>query len=835
MQGSYFAPIEESNLTFMHDRPVRASLVGGLVPGTSPGREYATEATFDIPGDARGGFITIQADGPEVSENDPYLPLVAPGIQYSNIWGLSWAPSTGRFWVSADNQIDEIDLFRFDPTRTTFASNGTQPRISRPTLAGQILSVDSLMGVPIVEKISVADGTVSFFANTHDDDFTREILPVGIAVEPDGSACYIADASEGKIVKIPAGNSSPIEDEWGGKTDWSFPNPCGIDASPNSRVWASDASGAIFWATETGTQFYNSLPYVVKAIHVDRDISTDGIDRFFFGDQPGFTEAFNMNPIGYGWNGTTVANEVPARHLGGFVWGLSDGRLMLTNENHFEFEYHKPEAVLVSNADPSFPFLSDRQVSDRVIEFSVLDPFAIPLHLRLLDPPDLAPYDDKNLDDPAGFTAPLAKFPYEANDNHISIDDCVSAGECGLSLSPDGSGAARELIADPSNPVFLKIPDDFSGENFLVQVSKVDPATLQMVPNRVLTLGPVFTSWKRILVERGIMHRAGGLLARDYVPDPGCTNDCNRIEVFSWADVAVGDFVVLSDARGLLSETAFVSGISAGPGSTTNYLFLEDGLPPVGDDYIPVGDYQASASNQGQNDPELNLEVGASAGIGVISDCDPDPRVINGNTSCYYQGDMRLTEPVFGDAFVDIGGALSGTSFVPYYPGEERESSGRWFFAWQWFDSKNQPGFVHLLGAERILDHEDAFGVSVLGNSPAYPAPIRSSYALIRRIEEVIENGDQQYCFFTYGLSDVQQDISAHELVHQFAANEGSTKRHCYSSTWTDGGGCLLHTFQGLAHCPGRDPVRLDANEASTTSANGGDVYDVRININPFN
>lgn len=90
------------------------------------------------------------------------------------------------------------------------------------------------------------------------------------------------------------------------------------------------------------------------------------------------------------------------------VFGTSTGRLDLQNDFFYGLGAHKPKRVLISNTDPDFPYLSDEQSADRVIEVSLLDPWApdsVPVHLRLIDPPDLAPYDAKDLDNPSGHQA----------------------------------------------------------------------------------------------------------------------------------------------------------------------------------------------------------------------------------------------------------------------------------------------------------------------------------------------------------------------------------------------------------------------------------------------
>jgi len=826
--GKYFAPYEASNVAFIYDRATRSTFTGGIVQGTSPGREYATEVHYRVPGDARGGVLTVQSNGIGASEQNPLLRLVAPDISFSSLWGISWAPSTGKAWVAGDSQIDEIDIFSYDPGRTeptpppdplparrvTVVPSVSQPRISRPTADGRILFVESVSGVLSIQQINVNTRAISKYADTHDTGFTRQILPVGIAVAPDGSACYVADASTGRLVKIPYDNNAPIEDEWGTKTDWVFSNPCGMDASSWGAVYASDAPGGVWQAVWWETVRLGFVGAPVLSLQIDQEISTDGVvDRFFMSFQPGLSEVFNLNPIGYGWDGSEVDDEVDPRYLGGFLEAGSDGSIELWHQSFYGLDHHKPQRVLVSNVDSDSPWLSSYQEVDRVVEFSLPNewaPFPAPLRLRLIDPPDLAPYDDKNLDDPAGFL-PSAMFPYEANDNNASIDDCVSAGECGLSVNPDGSSATRELIVTPPEPFYLKIPDDFSGENFQIEVSKVDPATSTPVPNRVLALGPVFTSWKRVFVERDKMFRKGGLLARDFDPTTcgagGVEPGCDEVIVFDWVDVSPGDEIVLFqsdrsiDSSDALPATVTQVSPTGQPYSNSRRVTLDKDLGGAGLVWEASSDQPASVGGTAS----ITFGVGESAGIGVVSGCDSSSNQINGSNSCFLEGDLRGVLESYADAFVDFRGYLDGADGVPYLyyywvvtasPQDFLDFSSIWFQG-----SGNNK--IQLIGAskDQVDDQVTFYGWSDIGGNVTYV--FRKSCEARGRVEgkSVAE------------VHSFTRDTTVHEFAHQWNTNCCSSNGHdtrdswCINELFCQDEGCVMH--QGYQAFSWDDVVRF--------------------------
>lgn len=235
--ASYLDPIAPANLTFFNRMSANASQV--QIPS---GSDYANTATFTIPSDARSSLpATIQAHA-RMSPGSSAV-VLTPGLSYTNLHGVVWAPQTGNVWVASDSKVDEVNLFLDGPVSTTWVTGIDHPYISRVSDNGTLLVVDSSLGVATIYQIDVNSGTESVFAQTKDDGFTRNILPVGIGLSADGLVGYIADASSGRVVRIPAGagpGSTTITDSWGGKDDFVFPDPAPIDVAPTSQTLVGD-------------------------------------------------------------------------------------------------------------------------------------------------------------------------------------------------------------------------------------------------------------------------------------------------------------------------------------------------------------------------------------------------------------------------------------------------------------------------------------------------------------------------------------------------------------------------------------------------------------------
>lgn len=488
LTASYLDPIAAANTSFFFDLPARATAADAGAP-------FASWAQLTIPDDARGFYPVVQAHGRSSPLNSQaFVQLNPPGIgPYTSIHGVSWAPQTGHVWIGADASLQQVDLFLRSPSVVRTIASYPKAYISRVTAAGQLIVVDGALGVTQIDQVDVATGVVSFYAATHDADFTRAIQPVGIAVDPDGSACYVADASSGKVVRIPAGAGvgSTIKDTWGNHS-FLFPDPCGIDVNVGHQVMvANDADGyvwQIFGESSAGQDANTGTG--VRSIEVDADSSTSGYIRYVASASPGRAEAFNLNAI----------SGNPARYHGGTVFGLANGKLSLEPDWGFFVYHHWPQRVVINNSGQGVAYSSSFQTEDRIIQLDVEGWSDVPLRLRVIDPPDLAAYAPDG-----GWSPASAALPYEGNDNRGVTDFGLSGSQAGpwetsVILTPGGDNMLR---------FYLKVPAQYGGDNFQVEVTKCKPDGT-VLPQRVVSLSPVYTSWKRVFVERDKMFRRGG-------------------------------------------------------------------------------------------------------------------------------------------------------------------------------------------------------------------------------------------------------------------------------------------------------------------------------------
>jgi len=222
----------------------------------------------------------------------------------------------------------------------------------------------------------------------------------------------------------------------------------------------------------------------------------------------------------------------------------------------------------------------------------------------------------------------------------------------------------------------------------------------------------------------------------------------------------------------------------------------------------------------------LDFSEGRSAAVGVIS-CDRSKNQLNGTDSCFYDVDLRAVENPYAEAFVELiaPGVFLGTS--PYLCGVE--SPEHWEYTWLWSNHHNEDATVHLLGAERDPLLEGVLGITRRWISST--KKVRTSMVNVKTIEEN-SGGSGSTCFFLKPAFKVIEGATDHELAHQFAMNILNPGEHCHSEDWQGGGECMMHTgCDDPGHytwCPGIDSNRLDADAASTTTNNGGDIYDVR-------
>jgi hypothetical protein len=800
--GNYLDPIPAGNIAEMYDLPVRATSATGTPP-------YATAATFVIPDDARSFNAFVQAHGRSCSSSGLSLvSLYPPGIgPYTQIRGIAYVPQSGHVWIAANSVAQEVDIFQRTPvvvpgrTWTDLA----KPCISQVTTGNKILLVDSGPGVGTIYQVDLSTGLRTAYASTTDGGFTRDIWPVGIAADPDGSACYIADSNWGLVVKIPSGNGSAIVDNWGNWT-WNFPDPCGMDANVGHQVAVASADG---WngyiPNQTDTWLLGYTTGIAYSLLVDRDVSSSSYFYANYSNDNGMAEAFNLNAIG----------SNPAAYHEGTIFGKADGHVVLDPTSNYAIYHHWPQRVVINNSGQNQVYPSVYQSQDRIVQMLIEGWASRKVRLRVIDPPDLSPYAPYG-----GYPArhDSAVPPYEANDNFGTTD-------YGIATLPDGSDAAPSKVLQfpaqaPGGPIvtpitfYLKIPARYSGDNFQVEATKCNYSGT-VLPQRVMGLSAVYTSWKRVFVERDHMFRRGGLLLNSYgaagacgSPMPNCCGTglelpCNQLLVYSWSNVVSGDSIVVFDELTTAEaggETRTVQAVADnGDGSKTITLDTpltksyhasnHTGLPPM-----PT--FSASAP-----------DTPHSGGIGVVSDCDSAPNQINFLGSCYFDTDLRDIEQPFDDGYVELLAPRSGMGALPYI-----DSS---VFSFSTLDLAN--ALAHLAkiwfshcggGADWRCgpnNYLHALGVSQSASGGylglTLPA-LHETFVFVNTIQT-----DPQRTYFS------QQSTTEHELAHQFVLNPCASDcgGHDSNLAWCD----------STNHCErvgGTDPIRCLMNEYSSVS-----------------
>lgn len=719
--GLYFDKIPSENIMFFNHRPQKADRA---TAGTGT---YATDVRFMIPDDARSGPVTVQTHG-EVNQSGFFLSLVPPGIgPYSSVrnvsYGYASSPSEkGNIWIAADSVIQEVDIFRGpnsptppdpNPQVVSTISGLTKPYISRATSDGRILYIDGVSGHPEIRQITVSSGATAHYANTTDAGFTRNILPVGIAVSRLGGYAFIADASTGKLVRVRAANASAIIDNFGGFT-WDFADPCGMDAIDNNFVFASDNGEFVaYTAGQFSTYLAFTTPEVAHSFEIDWDVS-DAVSLSIW-------PIWNALPTAQATNVNPIAPSSNVWRTGAFVEARGDGNLELDPMLFYSFTTpdFPPSAVIINNSGQPFSYLSPNQHLDRVVEVPVQGQPGLKLKLDLLDAPDLAAYAPIDLNAPSTWTQPGASYPYLAKDNAGTTD-------FGLMTTPTGTPATTQTVTTDSSTgnalVYLKVPARYSGDNFQIAVHKCDYANVCSA-SKISYLTNIHTSWKRVYVERDKMFRQGGLLKT------GAAAGSLTANVFIWANLpACGSELGASPCYqiALLDSTNTYEGPHDEPyvGWVTTDIDGDAVLHLVNADKTDFGSppgsglkYSYIASPYPTFADVNGNPSGNSAGIGVLTACDLDPNQINGE-SCFFEGDLRNIEQPFGDALVQYLAPRSGMSVLPFTPPNlfsaaataiDAAFSQIWyshFVAGTGIPPLAQPhDYFHLMGANRTTDH----------------------------------------------------------------------------------------------------------------------------------
>jgi hypothetical protein len=378
---------------------------------------------------------------------------------------------------------------------------------------------------------------------------------------------------------------------------------------------------------------------------------------------------------------------------------------------------------------------------------------------------------------------------------------------------PSGAGASATLKVYPASNyyavAYLKVPPNVSGNNFQVEATKCK-ADGTVLDKKVLNLSSVFTTWKRVYVERDKMFRRGGLLYEDAIVNDTSLVLYKNADDTRWDNLSPGDKVSIFDTGTPYEDPhddAYVGTITDNYGSGTPHQVLVSLVTTSGGStpYQVCRTYTASPVGSGYM-PDFTR--GASAGAGVIYSTvsmnggtitDTSTNQINGIGSAFYDADMRAVERTFVDGDVQVIGQNNGMCAVPFMP-------QAWFdnpdpfaaprFSQIWFCNKNPwpspnqhlntaQNYFHLVGAS---SHGGGTGSS-------YP---ESDYSYIYR--QRIQDGCTGCS--AEEIDNCTKETTNHEQAHQFRINSCDSDFHDSNMAWCGnfGGACVNPTL-GYEYC----------------------------------
>lgn len=806
MQTTGIDPIREANRLEFPYQAIAPQEAGFNPSGT---------VTFKVPYDARGGYLFLHANNTR-SNNGQWLtmrPQFTDGAQsavtFSAITSIAWvscsAAGPDYLYISEAQGIWQLSMMKTTPTAVQVGGvNAGRYLLSRAMNNHQVLFISSNQGNPPVQFF---DGCASapvagLWAQTTDNAFTRSFRAAGIAASPAGDYAYLADASQGYTIRVPlnAGpGSSTITDKWGGNTVLSFADPAGIDVAESGTLLVTTQSPMATYRIPAGggsTVWDRASNFVIHSLQIDHEVSDASFHRNYATGNLGIA---------------LVGNQ--ATHMGGLVYALAD-RVVLEPNSRYGATNLWPERVLLSNPlhdGLQYSYPSQYQTTDRILRLQFGGWGNVTQYLRVVDPPDTAPY------------APLPPVPpaptlYLANDNTATV---LAATDWGLTTDPAGVDPAPQkcLAVTPTSDsvpvtVYLKVPANFAGDNFRVEVSKQDWGTDCSAANTVEFVTPRYTSWKRIFIERDKMFRRGGLLSQPAVAPADSvmvakTRQGSDYEALDGLEV--GQKVVIFDTdapfdntRGVLFDMGCIRSMNTvdrNDDAKDEYEVvlgrLAGGTACV--EGSPLTRIYVSSSLRDAN-MQWTFEFGRSAGIGVIGKvgeptmCDSDTNQKNKN-SCFYDVDIAPVQRLFDDAFVDVIAPPVGMTVVPFmgidwlkYEVYGSDTNGLIRFNQKWFKHfVPNPSYVPPKALEQ--NYFQFIAASDLTNTSSQDVHgvTASDYDFSMSFWHAVDrwcSGNEQLCL---------QHTSVHELGHQFNTNPCSTgpeHDHCLRNAWCSDGHC---------------------------------------------
>lgn len=323
----------------------------------------------------------------------------------------------------------------------------------------------------------------------------------------------------------------------------------------------------------------------------------------------------------------------------------------------------------------------------------------------------------------------------------------------------------------------------------------------------------VYTSWKRVFIERDRMFRKGGVLARNYGAtgfcggpgQPTCCGtgsepDCNQVDVYSWAAVSKHDKVLFFDEAHPFEKGGAELREILHVGSDTDGIRRITLSAPLKRNYLASKKTPGAPFEPTFDESDDGLRHCAGFGyVGHRSNyCDLSLNQINAADSCFYDADMRGVAEPFGDAFVEFVAPRAGMTAIPYVDEEWFDYydllwfvrlSATWFEDIQFEPSGlvSRHNYFHLMGASALVQNGTEYYLGI--TQPHYDV----SYIYRASIEHVATTAKHR--------ERLCQHTTVHELGHQFSVNGCTEGHHDERPSWCDSGGSCDPGAVSPQHC----------------------------------
>ncbi len=778
-------------------------------------------ATFKVPYDTRGGrFLYLSSRGRTVPVDNNVAPIqLSPPVTYNGILSVVGtdfkAPKKeGHLFVSDSDGVYDLDLFA-----QPFSSASSQKLqaipggqlLSEVTSDGKLFFVPTTTGNPDVMVLDIATGNATKWSSTTDlKDKTgaKVTFTAGaIAAFRDGSTVFIWDKDSSRMIAVFPDTPFFVLDEKKFAVNPDAP-----------ALTALNRDGFVAYNTRVTVELVGPLHGYALTFPIPGVKGLTRADTYFDNDP--------TQPNAVLWCRAQGCSEVfnPTTHRAASVTVNDARNRVLLFESSMWTARVVTDRVVVSNPSPTtgpIPFLSDAQVGDGVLSMKVVAPPWQTVALRVVDPPDTAPYVQPQ------------STAFRGNDNKNT------SGQAGVGADPQGA-FSRCLSLPPSNPllngdvvyqVYLRVPGDAAaGDNYRVELSMSPFVESECsgngLPDRpLINYSGSVEVWRQIALEVDPMYRRGAPLARRASPgdqqvwlaklnlSPGSATPSFQ-EVDNIVD---GESVTIfgGSATGEGSEQACVDQRDPHPadaGPDLVKVTLKDcrtGLP-----YAIQGDYIPSYSVGGK---DLDFTAGAKgiSGLGANAPA---------------QG---VSSPLLKPNLDDLLQAFAG-AYVEFYVLEFGAGSRPVpFLDEQWFTRKDEASYDwfavssfrnYRRGAPRQelpsapngdLPHATwhVLGATAgLVNSKGQP-----SYGLTARGYDVttlaITKMERDAPSFGYDVKQITAWVAAHEFAHHFKVAACSEEHDDSRLAWTtalkvtSGEVCLMrsqpptkYSHLGLAH-----------------------------------